>query len=255
MPETDKPTDSESTIAGYTKRKSVALSFRYAWDGIQFCFDTQRHMRVHFTLIALVLLAAWTLGVDGMPFLHLLAAAAMVLIAEMINTALEAATELIVDGYDARVRVVKDVAAGAVLVAAIYAIIVAVLVFSNAPRVQAVFVNLPELPPAPALDALQLAVIGSVLLAIFISWLKHATGRGTFWRGGVVSGHSALGFLGAVSIMLLTHDLAVMLIALTMAVLLMQSRLQARIHTLSEALLGALAGSLVALILFIWHFN
>jgi len=82
-----------------------------------FCFDTQRHMRVHFTLVALVLLAAWTLGIDGTPFLHLLAAAAVVLVAEMINTALEAATELIVEGYDVRVKVVKDVAAGAVLIA------------------------------------------------------------------------------------------------------------------------------------------
>ena len=255
MPKTYKHQASESTGSGYVRRKSVALSFQHAWDGVQFCFDTQRHMRVHFTLVALVLLAAWTLGIDGTPFLHLLAAAAVVLVAEMINTALEAATELIVEGYDVRVKVVKDVAAGAVLIAAIYAIIVAILVFSSAERVGEVFSNWPEPTTPPHLDTLQLALIGSVLLAIFISWLKHATGRGTFWRGGVVSGHSALGFLAAVMIMVLTQDLAVMILALSLALLLLQSRVQARIHTLAEAFLGALAGSMVAVILFIWYFN
>jgi diacylglycerol kinase (ATP) len=185
----------------------------------------------------------------------LLAAAAVVLVAEMINTALEAATELIVEGYDVRVKVIKDVAAGAVLIAAIYALLVAVMVFSSAERVVEVFSNLPEPSSPPELDPLQLSLIGSVLLAILISWLKHATGRGTFWRGGVVSGHSALGFLAAVLIMLVTHDLSIMLMALALAILLLQSRVQARIHTLPEALLGALAGTLVALILFIWQFN
>ncbi len=255
MPKIEIHHESEEPSAGHPRRKSVALSFQHAWDGVQFCFDTQRHMRVHFTLVVLVLLAAWTLGINGTPFLHLLAAAAVVLVAEMINTALEAATELIVEGYDVRVKVIKDVAAGAVLIAAIYALLVAVMVFSSAERVVEVFSNLPEPSSPPELDPLQLSLIGSVLLAILISWLKHATGRGTFWRGGVVSGHSALGFLAAVLIMLVTHDLSIMLMALALAILLLQSRVQARIHTLPEALLGALAGTLVALILFIWQFN
>jgi len=254
MQDDGKRTD-EMKIPPAWKRKSVVLSFRHAWDGVQFCFDTQQHMRVHFTIVTLVLLAAWTLGVELGPFLHLLSAMAVVLLAEMVNTAVEAAVELIVQGYDPQAKVVKDVAAGAVLIAAIYAVTVAVLVFGSAPRVVAVFANLPERPPAPAVDALQLTAIGAALLAVFITWLKRATGRGTFWRGGVLSGHSALGFLGAIAIMVLTQDLAAMLLALALAVLLMQSRIQARIHTVAEALLGSLAGALVGLVLFIWHFN
>jgi len=246
-PEQNAPTEVE--------RKSVSTSFHYAWEGIQFCFDTQRHMRVHFTLAVLVLLAAWTVGVEGSEFMHLMAAIAIVLIAEMLNTALEACVDLIVQGYDPRAKVVKDVAAGAVLFAAIYAISVAIIVFSTAPRVEAVFVSAPERPPVQPLHTLQLVVTGVTLLCIFITWLKRATGYGTLWRGGVVSGHSALGFFGAVVIMLLTHDIAVMLVAISLAVLMMQSRLQARIHTMPQVLLGALAGALMGLLLFIWYFN
>jgi diacylglycerol kinase (ATP) len=233
----------------------VVRSVKYAWEGVAFCFETQRHMRVHFTIIVLVLLAAWTLGMDVIPFLHLFAAMALVLVAEMFNTALEAATELIVEGYDARAKVVKDVAAGAVLIASAYALTVAVLVFSTTPRVIAVFANLPELPPPPQISVLQAVLTGAILLGIFITWLKRTTARGSFWRGGVISGHSALGFLCAVAIMLVTHDLAIMLLALALAALLAQSRIQARIHTVAEALLGSLAGALVALLLFIWQFN
>ncbi len=245
-----KPDDSKGR-----GKPSVVRSVKYAWEGILFCLETQRHMRIHFTIVALVLLAAWTLGVGLTHFLHLFTAMAVVLVAEMINTALEATVELVVEGYDARAKVVKDVAAGAVLVASAYGLSVAILVFSTTPRVVAVFANLPEVPPAPALNVMQVVTSGAVLLGIFITWLKRATGRGSFWRGGVISGHSALGFLAAVAIMLATHDLAIMLLALALAALLTQSRIQARIHTLPEALLGALAGALIGFLLFIWQFN
>jgi len=251
----DKQDETDPGMPAVGKRKSVAVSFEHAWEGIMFCFETQQHMRVHFTLVIVVLLAAWTLGIEGVQFLHLVAAMAIVLIAEMFNTALEAATELTVDGYDPRAKVAKDIAAGAVLVAALYAITVAILVFSSAPRVAAVFINLPEQPPVPQLDAIQLVISGCVLLAVLITWLKRATGHGTFARGGVISGHSALGFLCAVAIMLLTHSFPIMLLALALAGLVLQSRVQARIHTLPEALLGGLAGALVGLVLFIWYFN
>ncbi len=255
MAKSDKQDETKANIPVPGKQKSVALSFWHAWQGVMFCFETQQHMRVHFTLIVLVVLAAWALGIEGVQFLHLVAAVAIVLIAEMFNTALEATIELVVQGYDPRAKIAKDIAAGAVLIAALYAIAVAIVVFSSAPRVAAVFLNLPEHPPVPALDAVQLVITGCVLLGIFIPWLKRATGRGTFARGGVMSGHSALGFLCAVAIMVLTHSLPIMLLALALAGMLLQSRVQARIHTLSEALLGAIAGALVSLILFAWYFN
>ncbi len=255
MSKSEKRDETKANVPDPGKRKSVALSFGHAWEGVTFCFETQQHMRVHFTLVILVLLTAWTLGIEGAQFLHLVAAMAIVLIAEMFNTALEATIELVVQDYDPRAKVAKDIAAGAVLISAIYAITVAILVFSSAPRVAAVFLNLPEPPPVPELDAVQLAITGCVLLGIFITWVKRATGRGTFARGGVMSGHSALGFLCAVAIMVLTHSLAIMLLALALAGMLLQSRVQARIHSLPEALLGALAGALVSLMLFAWYFN
>jgi len=72
--------------------------------------------------------------------------------------------------------------------------------------------------------------MGAIFLAVFTIWIKWRTGRGTALRGGIVSGHTALGFLLATSIVILTRDLAVTLLAVALALLLAQSRIQARIH-------------------------
>ncbi len=256
MPDSDRqPDPTEEHLNSHDTLRDIYRSFHNAWEGVEYCFNTQRHMRVHFTFVTLVLLASWTLGVDGHDFMLLISAMALVLVAEMINTVAEATIELIIQSYDPRAKIAKDVAAGAVLIAALYALVVAMFVFSRAPRVEAVFMDMPEPVIPPALDALQLFTTGAILLGILITWLKRATKSGTFWRGGAVSGHSALGFLGAVGIMVLTRDLAVMILVLAMAVLLMQSRLQARIHSVQEVLLGGLFGALTGLVLYIWYLN
>jgi diacylglycerol kinase (ATP) len=97
-----------------------------------------------------------------------------------------------------------------------------------------------------------LVVLGMIALGLIIGYMKYRTRRGAFWRGGIVSGHTALGFLLATSIAILTRDLAVTLLAVALAVLISQSRLQARIHSPWEIILGALMGMVIALLLFLW---
>ena len=101
----------------------------------------------------------------------------------------------------------------------------------------------------PAVVAI--AVI-ALLLSILITYVKKATRRGTLWRGGLISGHTAFGFLIATAIGIVTRDLAVTALALALALLVSQSRIQARIHSPSEVLLGGILGIIVAFILFMW---
>ena len=70
---------------------SIIESFNYAFEGIIHVLRTQRNMRIHFGVAALVLIAALASGVDKLELIALLLAIAFVLIAEMINTAVEAA--------------------------------------------------------------------------------------------------------------------------------------------------------------------
>lgn len=233
------------------EEKSVLRSFRFAWEGVAFVFNTQRHMRVHVLIMSLVLAAAWGLGVTTYELLHLLTAFALVLITEMVNTAVEQTIDLSVKTYDPRAKVAKDVAAGAVLIATAYAVAVWAIGVATSETFWAVIRYLPAAPPAPHMGPVQAVMIGAILLAVFITWLKRRTGRGTFWRGGIVSGHTALGFMVATSITIITHNAAVACLALALALLVSQSRIQARIHSPLEVFLGGILGIVVGVVIFL----
>jgi diacylglycerol kinase (ATP) len=81
---------------------------------------------------------------------------------------------------------------------------------------------------------------------------KALTGRGTPLRGGLPSGHAALAFGGWTAITFIAEDERVVIsfVALIMALLVAQSRVESGIHTTSEVVLGAVTGTLVSMILF-----
>ncbi len=247
-----KTSQEESGPPAIKAKKSVVSSFRFAWEGVMFVFSTQPHMRTHAIIILLVLGAAYFIGVAPGQFLHLAAATAIVLITEMFNTAIERTIDLTVTTYDPRAKIAKDMAAGAVLIAALYSLIVAGVVFGTNESLQAALSNIRTVPPRPHIGHVMLVIIGSVLLAILVAWIKFRTGRGTLLRGGIISGHTALGFLIATSIAIVTRDLAVATLAVALALLLSQSRVQARIHSPLEVLAGAALGVLVAWLIFLW---
>jgi diacylglycerol kinase len=99
-------------------RGTLAGAFRFAWRGVLDAALSQRNMRLH--LVAAVLVAAFAsavpLGVAEQ--LALLASVFLVLAAEVMNTAIEAAVDLAARERGERARVAKDAAAGAVLVLA-----------------------------------------------------------------------------------------------------------------------------------------
>ena len=248
------PTSDRQAVGPAVKKdqKSVLRSFNFAWEGLTFCFSTQRHMRVHFAIMALVLMAAWGLQVSQDELLHLLLAMVLVLMAEMVNTAVEYTIDLTTDGYDPRAKVAKDVAAGAVLLAAVYSVTVGILVFATNRQLAEIVRRMPPHASLPHMGVIQVVVLGLQLLSIFITYVKKATRRGTLWRGGMISGHTAFGFLIATAIAIVTRDLAVTALALALALLVSQSRIQARIHSPAEVLLGGILGIIVAFVLFMW---
>jgi diacylglycerol kinase (ATP) len=104
-------------------------SFRFAFRGIVFCINKERNMRIH-TVIALyvfVFSSFFHLSFTGYAVLFLTFAA--VLMGEMLNTAVEYLSNAVSPAYNSAVRTVKDIAAGAVLVGAFFAVCVAVCLF------------------------------------------------------------------------------------------------------------------------------
>jgi len=170
-----------------------------------------------------------------------------VLIAEMVNTAVESTIDLATTSFDPLAKVAKDIAAGAVLIAAVNAVVIGYLVFAD--RISQPSSRLVErLREAPS----NLTVIALVLIILIVIASKALTGRGTPLSGGLPSGHAALAFGGFTAIIFIVEEqrVVVAFVALIMALLVAQTRVESGIHTTSEVVLGAVIGTLVTMILF-----
>jgi diacylglycerol kinase (ATP) len=104
-------------------------SFRYATSGIRHAFWTQRNIRIHLFLAAVVIVLGMFLQLSNSELVSLIVVICFVLISEMINTSIEEMVNLITTTHKAEAKIAKDVAAGAVLFSAFCAIIVGCLIF------------------------------------------------------------------------------------------------------------------------------
>jgi len=211
-----------------------------------FVFRTQKHMQVHLAIIVLVFLAAIGLRVPPQTLLFLVLTMGMVLIAEMLNTAIESSIDMFVQTYSPQAKVAKDVAAGAVLVSAVFSVIVGTVVFLTDSDLVTIIHHLPRPQPRPEVEPVRITVIGVLLVSVLVIFFKEHSRRGTILRGGPVSGHSALGFFLGACIFFFTRNLAVTALAGAMALLIAQSRVQADIHSVREVVLGGILGVVVA---------
>jgi diacylglycerol kinase (ATP) len=228
---------------------SIVESFNFAFEGIIHVLRTQRNMRIHFAVAALVLVAALVSGVDKLELIALLLAIAFVLIAEMLNTAVEAAIDVATTSFDPMAKLAKDIAAGAVLIATAVAVAVGYLVFSGqvAERSSRLLDRLTNVPA-------ELTLIALVLTTIVVIATKALTGSGTPLRGGLPSGHAAVAFAGWMAATLILEDSAhhflISSLTFIMALLVAQTRVESGVHSSSEVLYGGLLGALVTLVVF-----
>lgn len=114
-----------------SKRNSLLKSFRFAACGILKAIKEERNMKIHLLAMTLVLIAAKVFSVSGTELAVLFLTIALVISLEMVNTAVEKAVDLVTEEYAPLAKTAKDVAAGAVLVAAIFSVCVAVAIFGD----------------------------------------------------------------------------------------------------------------------------
>ena len=140
-------------------REAVTCALR----GIRLAARSEKHFRAHLVIAALALLAAVWAGLTALEVGVLAVIIALVLVSELVNTAIEMLTDLLHPGEGQRAAAVKDVAAAAVLVTSGLAVVVGAALFL--PHVIASPVGIPRV--------LALVLAGA-LLAVFLAGAKHA---------------------------------------------------------------------------------
>lgn len=228
------------------KRRSLLESFNWAIEGIVFTVKTQRNMKIHFFTAGLVLLLSLFLNLTKWELIAVLFAITFVIVAELFNTAVEVVVDLATDGEEFELaKVAKDVAAGAVLISALNSVFIGYLVFFKKlnPLTFSLIKKISTVPEYLTGIATIFVFGASIVLKILI-------GEGTPGRGGWPSVHSAVAGALFASITILSKNFLIASLSFFLALLVLQARVEMKIHTIFEAVSGFLIGIFLTLFLF-----
>jgi diacylglycerol kinase (ATP) len=221
------------------KPKTWVQSANLAIEGIIYAVKTQRHMRYHLFVALAVLVLSLALNISRLQFILLCMAIVLVLVTEMMNTAVEVIVDMISDAYHPMAKIAKDVAAGVVLIASLGALTLAYLILYPALR-YAVTTSGWHARKAPE-DVV--AFVALVVVVILVVIVKAFLGRGEPLRGGMPSGHAAVSFSIWAAALYLTQSLAVGVLTFVLAVMVSWSRWSSGIHRPIEVIAGAALGA------------
>lgn len=223
-----------------------------ATNGIIYAATTQRNIRIQLVLAVIVMVLSLFYGLNTAEFLCLLFAVFMVIFAELINTAIETVVDLFVDVYHPKAKISKDVAAGAVVLAACNALVVGYFIFFKEENLKAIsdsiFNNMVKSPMHLAFVAVMLVVIAVISMKAGCS---KKTERGELVKEGFVpSGQSAIAFAALTAIWLNSKDIVTFTLALILSILVVENRVGSNARTKAEIVFGACMGVLIVLLIY-----
>jgi diacylglycerol kinase (ATP) len=227
------------------KKRGLLDSFGFAINGFIYCLKTQRNMRIHITAASLVIIACLFSKLSRTDVILLSFSVTLVLVCEMINTAVEKSIDLFTDKYHPLAKISKDVAAGAVFVAAANSVLTGYLVFSV--KILPITETVINRVLKSQLHTITLAISVVLLLVLIV---KHRFSAKSILQGGMPSGHAAVAFSLVTAVALLSNNNLVRLSAFLLGLLVLQSRVEGRIHSILEVVLGAALGTAVTLLVY-----
>jgi diacylglycerol kinase (ATP) len=224
----------------WLQRANVAI------EGIIYVVKTQRHMRYHLFAALAALILGLVLNISRSEFILLCMSVVLVLVTEMLNTAIETTVDMISEKYHPLAKKAKDIAAGVVLIASIGALMLGYLILYPALKAAVTAENW-QIRKTPndvtAVVALAVVVILVVILKVFF-------GKGEPLRGGMPSGHAAVSFSIGTAALYLTNSVPIILLTFLLAVIVSWNRWSSGIHRPLEVIAGALLGAGVTFLFF-----
>lgn len=225
--------------------KRLVESFNHAIDGIIETARTQKNMKIHLVVAILVLVSCLFFDISKGEFLSIAIVITLVIVLELINTAIEAIIDMTTNYYHPLAKIAKNAAAGAVLVMAISSCIVGYIVFGD--KLYNISFSLMNTVKS---SKPYMIFIALVIVTISTVIIKSIIGEGTPLKGGFPSGHSTLGFSIATAIALITEDPVCIILSYLAAFITAQSRVDSEVHSIFEVVVGALFGTLLTLLIF-----
>ena len=232
------------------KPKTWLQSVNLAIEGIIYSVRTQRHMRYHLYSALAALILSLILNITRIEFILLCMAIVLVLVTEMLNTALEVTVDLISEEYHPLAKIAKDIAAGVVLVASLGALTLGYLILYP-PLRASIAGGQWQLRKAPH-DVVAFVALAITVMVVVI--IKAFFGKGEPLRGGMPSGHAAVSFSIWVAAFYLADSVTIVVLTLLLAIMVSWSRWSSGIHRTTEVIAGGLLGASITFVFF-WLFS
>ncbi|WP_040948384.1 diacylglycerol kinase [Gorillibacterium massiliense] len=220
-------------------------SMRYAYEGIKYALTTQPNMKIHFFVSFLVLAAAVLFGLSRNDILFLLLAITLVIVTELINTAIEKTVDLAMPDRHPLAKIAKDTAAAAVLVTAAFAVAVGLIIFY---RPVELWLQASRLTPDPITAASVWIYLIFVLLTVIVAETRFSK------RSKLApSLLSAVAFSLSTLISLMVDRGLPVFLSYALAVLTLLVLYHRRSRRLISLLFGAILGTAITLLIFSLH--
>jgi diacylglycerol kinase (ATP) len=109
--------------------KKLIRSFGFAFKGVAYATASQLNFRIHLVFTTLALLMGYLLHISLSEWLWVALCITLVLVTEIFNTMIETLTDLVSPGYNEKAGRIKDMSAGAVVIAAVFALFTGLVIF------------------------------------------------------------------------------------------------------------------------------
>lgn len=226
------------------KNYSTLESFNFAIEGIVSSLRSEKNMRIHILASILTIVLAIATNVSKIELIFLIFSISLVLMCELFNTAVESIIDMVQDKYHPLAKKAKDISAGAVLISCTNAILVGYFIFINQFKT-----DTKTLSTAIKYSYSDLIAVIIALVMIITLSLKAITKRGTPLSGGMPSGHSAVAFSLWTVIFFITDNMIILASSFIMALMVSQSRIEGKIHSIWEVIFGGAVGVTVTFVI------
>lgn len=219
-----------------------------AVNGIFYAITTQSNIKKQLVIAVIVMLVSLFFDLNKAEFLCLMFTVVLIIIAEMFNTAIETVVDLYTDLYHPKAKIAKDVGAGAVVIAAINALIVAYFLFFE--KISTIGLKMiDEVANSP----IHLAFVSILLIIIVIATLQAAATKNHhkfIKKNFMPSGQTAVAFAALTIIWLTTRNVVIFTLSLVLALIIAINRYDHGKRSKSEIIIGACVGIMIVILLY-----
>jgi len=113
------------------KNKNFFTAVKNSFLGLKYVFSHHRHFKIQIIFAILILILSYFFNLNIFEFLFIILVIFLVLISEIINTLIEEILNFVHPHYNDKIKIIKDISSGMVIVAVIFSLLVGIVVFGN----------------------------------------------------------------------------------------------------------------------------